>query len=46
MYVVVHEVVHLHEPGHIPGFWLHLERAMLGQRKDWLTEHGIEVEGI
>ena len=47
-YVVVHEMVHLHEPHHTPEFWLRLERAMpdYAQRKDWLAEHGIEVEGL
>ncbi|WP_235591736.1 M48 family metallopeptidase [Pseudomonas syringae] len=25
-YVVVHEMIHLHEPHHIPEFWLRLER--------------------
>ncbi len=25
-YVVVHEMVHLHEPHHTPEFWLRLER--------------------
>ncbi len=27
-YVVVHELVHLREPKHTPGFWLAVERAM------------------
>lgn len=47
-YVVVHEMVHLHEPHHTPEFWLRLERVMpdYAQRKVWLAEHGIEVEGI
>ena len=47
-YVVVHEMVHLHEPHHTPEFWLRLERAMpdYAQRKEWLAEHGIEVAGI
>lgn len=47
-YVVVHEMVHLHEPHHTPEFWLRLERAMpdYAQRKSWLAEHGIEVEGV
>jgi hypothetical protein len=29
-YVVVHELVHLHEPHHTPAFWRRLERAMPG----------------
>ncbi|MCP6698102.1 M48 family metallopeptidase [Pseudomonas donghuensis] len=47
-YVVVHEMVHLQEPHHTPEFWLRLERVMpdYSQRKTWLAEHGIEVEGV
>lgn len=47
-YVVVHEIAHLHEPRHAPGFWLRVESAMpdYAQRKAWLAEHGIDVEGI
>lgn len=47
-YVVVHEMAHLHEPHHTPAFWLRVERAMpdYAQRKVWLAEHGIDVEGI
>ncbi|MGX4643470.1 M48 family metallopeptidase [Massilia sp. SYSU DXS3249] len=47
-YVVVHEIAHLHEPHHTPAFWLRIERAMpdFAQRKTWLAEHGIDVEGI
>lgn len=47
-YVVVHEMAHLHEPHHTPAFWRRVERAMpdFTQRKAWLAEHGIDVEGI
>jgi len=47
-YVVLHEIAHLHEPHHTPAFWLRVERAMpdYAQRKAWLAEHGIDVEGI
>ena len=47
-YVVVHEIAHLHEPHHTPAFWLRVERAMpdFAQRKAWLAEHGIDVEGL
>lgn len=47
-YVVVHEIAHLHEPHHTPAFWLRVERAMpdYAQRRIWLAEHGIDVEGI
>jgi type I restriction enzyme M protein len=40
-YVVVHELVHLHEPHHTPGFWLRVERAMpdYAGRKEWLACH-------
>jgi len=41
-YVVVHELVHLHEVRHTPTFWSRVERAMpdYEQRKTWLAEHG------
>lgn len=47
-YVVVHEIAHLHEPHHTPAFWLRVERVMPDylQRKVWLAEHGIDIEGI
>ena len=47
-YVVVHEIGHLHDPHHTPAFWLRVERVMpdYAQRKAWLAEHGIDVEGI
>lgn len=47
-YVVVHEMAHLHEAHHTPEFWLRVERAMpdFEQRKTWLAEHGMDVEGI
>lgn len=47
-YIVVHEIAHLHEPHHSQTFWLRVERAMpdFAQRKAWLAEHGIDVEGI
>jgi type I restriction enzyme M protein len=37
-----------HEPHHTPGFWLRVERAMpdYAQRKAWLAERGIDVEGL
>ncbi|MGH8146471.1 MAG: M48 family metallopeptidase [Rhodanobacteraceae bacterium] len=46
-YVVVHEMAHLHEPHHIPAFWRRVERALpdYNLRKEWLAEHGIDVEG-
>lgn len=47
-YVVVHEMAHLHEPHHTPAFWLRVERAMpdFAQRRAWLAQHGMDVEGI
>ncbi|MBF0161402.1 MAG: M48 family metallopeptidase [Magnetococcales bacterium] len=47
-YVLVHELAHLHQPHHIPEFWQRVERAMpdFEQRKNWLAEHGMEVEGM
>ena len=47
-YMVVHEITHPHEPYHTPAFWRRLERAMPDyvQRKAWLAEHGLQVEGI
>ena len=47
-YVVVHEIAHLHERHHTAAFWLRVERAMpdYAQRRVWLAEHGIDVEGI
>lgn len=47
-YVLVHELSHLHDPHHTSAFWLRVERAMpdYAQRKAWLAEHGIDVEGI
>jgi len=47
-YVVVHETPPPHEPHHTPAFWLRVERAMpdYAQRKAWLAERGIDVEGL
>lgn len=47
-YVVVHEMAHLHEPHHTPAFWRRVERALpdYESRRQWLAEHGIDVEGL
>ncbi len=47
-YVVVHELAHLLERHHTPEFWRRVERAMpdYEQRKVWLAEHGMVVEGV
>ena len=47
-YVMVHEMAHLYEQHHTPQFWLRVERAMpdYAQRKAWLAEHGMDVEGL
>jgi len=44
-YVVVHELVHLIEPHHTPGFWMRVERALpdFAAKKQWLAEHGREA---
>ncbi|MBA2678880.1 MAG: M48 family metallopeptidase [Ktedonobacteraceae bacterium] len=41
-YIVVHELVHLHERNHTPAFWDRVERAMpdYRERKRWLAENG------
>jgi len=41
-YIVVHELVHLHEPRHNATFWQLVEQAMpdFAQRKKWLAENG------
>lgn len=47
-YVVVHEMAHLQEPHHTLAFWRRVERALpdYDLRKQWLAEHGIDVEGL
>lgn len=47
-YVVVHEMAHLHEPHHTPEFWRRVGRAMADfqRRKDWLAQHGGEIETL
>lgn len=47
-YVVMHELVHLHEPNHSAEFWRRLERAMpdYAERKQWLALYGMDVEGL
>lgn len=47
-YVVVHELIHLHEAHHTPAFWRRLERAMpdFEERKRWLAENGREAVGV
>jgi predicted metal-dependent hydrolase len=41
-YVVVHELVHLIEPHHTPGFWQRVGRTLpdYAARQQWLAEHG------
>lgn len=47
-YVVVHELVHLHEANHTPEFWTRVERVMpdYEQRKGWLAEKGAGYVGL
>ena len=47
-YIVVHELAHLHEPHHTPEFWQRVERVMPDylERKQWIAEHGMEIEGL
>jgi predicted metal-dependent hydrolase len=41
-YILVHELVHLHEPRHGQEFWKRVERVMpdYETKKRWLAEHG------
>lgn len=47
-YVVVHELVHLREPHHTPGFWRRVERTMpdFAARKRWLAGNAQEAAAI
>jgi predicted metal-dependent hydrolase len=47
-YVVVHEMAHLHEPHHTPGFWRRVERTMpdFERRRDQIAAQGKLVEGL
>ncbi len=47
-YVVVHELVHLHEPHHTPAFWQRVERLMpdFEARKTWLAERAGALVGV
>jgi len=47
-YIVVHELVHLHEAHHTPDFWLLVERAMpdFAARKQWLAERGHSTSAV
>ena len=41
-YILVHELVHLHERRHGPEFWRRVERILpdYQSRKRWLAENG------
>jgi hypothetical protein len=47
-YIVLHELVHLNVQHHTSEFWTRVERSMpdFAQRKQWLAEHAVEVEGV
>lgn len=41
-YILVHELVHIHEPHHTPAFWTRVERVLpdYAARKEWLAGNG------
>lgn len=41
-YIIVHELVHIHEPHHTPAFWTRVERVLpdFPVRKEWLASNG------
>ncbi|MCG8417721.1 MAG: M48 family metallopeptidase [Proteobacteria bacterium] len=47
-YIVVHELVHLHEVHHTPEFWRRVERAMpdFAARKLWLAENAQVITAV
>lgn len=47
-YIVVHELVHLHEPHHTSEFWKRLERALpdFAVRRRWLAENAHQVDAV
>lgn len=47
-YIVVHELAHAHQPDHSVNFWIKVEQHLPDwrNRKAWLAENGIQVEGL
>lgn len=47
-YVVIHELVHLHERNHTLAFWRRVERAMpdYARRRAWLAEKGAALAAV
>jgi predicted metal-dependent hydrolase len=45
-YVIIHELAHLLEPNHTPGFWtiVHAQAPRSEKAKKWLKEHGQLLE--
>jgi predicted metal-dependent hydrolase len=45
-YVIIHELAHLIEANHTPGFWniVHAQNPMMEKAKAWLKEHGQGLE--
>jgi predicted metal-dependent hydrolase len=47
-YVIAHELTHLMEPNHTPGFWntVRAQVPTMEKAKTWLKEHGQLLEDV